>query len=592
MLAEHVRLSVALVGAKDFAEAASTTLRSMLLACGETLSGSRYAGLGRRLRATVHMRPDGAHRRSFSLEVEAARASSLEVEAARASDQTALGGSSAPGLPRAMADAWRTLVERRAPLSLEVEADGDVAVDEGGPHRAAGNARADGDSGDSGGGFARHDGGTYLHAVPVFVPGGAVEGMITIEAERAATRDAELIWPACADRLQLMAALAMPYLVWLPSGRSECPAPDAYLPVIGAAMAAMLPRLTAFAREDEILLLTGPMGTGKSRLSRFCHEQSRRRGGPFEVLDLTAVPEEFQMSGLFGWRTGACTGATRDHQGSIARAEGGTLFIDEIDRLSLEAQAALLRFLDERIYRVLGESPEPRRANVRLIVGTGADLQGAIRAGTFREDLYYRIGVLPIRVPSLGERRDEIPRWADHLLAQRHRESHPDGGVQLSPEAEQHLSAISWPGNLRQLESILRRAYALSILERGEPSRDVSIEQRHIAQALGYEVSPAPRGLSDALHAAALAFIGRAQGSESGLDLDLADAFRGFVLGAAVKQLGHEDAFRIMRRESLVKHRNHHKALRRELEKVDSLLQAIGELPSPFEALREEDDST
>src|SRR5262249_54735633 len=162
------------------------------------------------------------------------------------------------------------------------------------------------------------------------------------------------------------------------------------------------------------------------------------------------------------------------------RAERGTLFIDEIDKLSLRAQAGILHVLEERRYRSLGEGVSERKADVRFIVGTNANLEEAVREGRFREDLYYRITVLPLRLLPLDERADEIPLWADYMATRRHRESEPEGHASVSPAAARALAGRRWPGNLRQLDNVIRRAYALALVERGAAPKGVVLEERHI----------------------------------------------------------------------------------------------------------------
>src|SRR5262249_5349857 len=146
------------------------------------------------------------------------------------------------------------------------------------------------------------------------------------------------------------------------------------LPVIGASMQGVIEMLRVFARQEETVLLSGPTGAGKSRLARWCHSRSPVSGQVFETIDLATVPEELQMAELFGWKNGAFTGEAKDTPGCIARAENGTLFIDEVDKLSLKAQAGLLRVLEDKRYRPLGEGAGDRTASVRFIVGTNADL--------------------------------------------------------------------------------------------------------------------------------------------------------------------------------------------------------------------------
>jgi DNA-binding NtrC family response regulator len=413
--------------------------------------------------------------------------------------------------------------------------------------------------------------------------------MISIEAECRAAMGGDFVWPACAERLQLVADLAAPYLAAAPAGRAAGSPADELLPVIGPSMAATVEMLRVFAQQEETILLSGPTGAGKSRLARWCKEQSPRRGQRFESLDLLTVPEDLQMAELFGWRRGAFTGALRDNAGYVARAEGGTLFIDEIDKLSLRAQAGLLHLLEERTYRPLGEGASEKRADVRFLVGTNADLYRAVEAGRFREDLYYRINVLPIKVPPLDARADEIPLWAAYMLGRRHRETCPEGEARLDSAAERALLAYRWPGNLRQLDNVVRRAYTLALMSHGPAPREIVLAAEHVERALGYEARGETMSPAKLLHEAAQGFVLAAE-ERGGLDAELCDAFRGLVMGAAVQKLGsREDAFRLLGRGALVDSRNHHRVLKRELVKVEALYDALGQKGVfPFRALLEE----
>jgi DNA-binding NtrC family response regulator len=356
------------------------------------------------------------------------------------------------------------------------------------------------------------------------------------------------------------------------------------LPVIGPSTTSLFSLLRVFAQQEETLLISGPTGAGKSRIARWSHEQSRRKGQAFEVLDLLSVPEELQMAELFGWKRGAFTGAVKDSQGAVARAQGGTLFLDEIDKLSLKAQAGLLHVLEERRYRPLGDDTSERRADVRFLVGTNADLRASVAAGRFREDLYYRISVLPVRLPSLRERLDELPLWAEHMLARRHGRA----GATLTPRAQSLLLEAPWPGNLRQLDNVIRRAYALALPERS-PNGGITLDARHVEQALAYEGAPESGSLFSQLWRAATAWINEAEKRPSAaLSLDQSESFRGFVLGAALQKLGNRDqAFSLLGQSQAVKHRNHHKILRREFDKVRALARSLGEVGSPVAAFDE-----
>ncbi len=563
--------------ARTFEDAAAAVLRPMLAAVGRALAASPLGPRARVLRGMVHLRPDDGYRQLVVLE--------------RRSDKKGGDGFAIHRSPDLLssATAWRWVAERRCPVEI------DVALGKLQPHRAGDPAVFDKAASAPFGSeesIQRMLGrdATHVLVVPLMAPGGGVDGMISLEASCQAAVGQEFVWRSIDDELQVFADVAAPYLARLPMGGAPASRVDEFLPVVGRSMAGLVEMLGVFARQEETILIGGPTGAGKSRLARWCHEQSKRRGQRFEVLDLVTIPEELQAGELFGWRKGAFTGAVKENPGCLERAEGGTLFIDEIDKLSLKAQAGLLAVLEERRYRPLGEGVGDRRADVRFIVGANADLQAAVRSGAFREDLYYRINVLPVKVPPLGERRDELGDWARYMLARRHRESGADGTATMDADVEPLLAAHPWPGNLRQLDNIVRRAYSLALLEAGGHARNVTLGRRHVERALAYESGASTtRSLVDLMAVAAEAFVAAAE--RGGLDLDLADAFRGFVLGAAVEKTGDRDAaFRLLGKEQLVKNRNHHKALKREIERVADLARAVGHAPAPYANLARDTD--
>jgi DNA-binding NtrC family response regulator len=358
-------------------------------------------------------------------------------------------------------------------------------------------------------------------------------------------------------------------------------------------MTPLVEMLRIFAEQEETVLLTGPTGCGKSRLARWCHHHSRRAKGPFEILDLATVPEELQLADLFGWKRGAFTGAARDTAGAVTRAAGGTLFIDEIDKLSLRAQAGLLRVFEERRYRPLGEGASDRIADVRFLVSTNANVRELVKAGRFREDLYYRINVLPVQVPPLVERRDEIADWARYMLRRRHESGagRPSSGdATIAPDALGRILSHAWPGNLRQLDNIVRRAYTLSLLEISGESREVTLQASHIDRALSLEGHEASPPLLELLSIAAEAFVSEAQrieGSGGTLKLEHLEALRGLVLAAAVRRLrSKQEAFRLFGKEATVSNRNQGKVLRTEIARIAALCEALGQPSDPdLEAL-------
>ncbi len=205
-------------------------------------------------------------------------------------------------------------------------------------------------------------------------------------------------------------------------------------------------------------LMHGPTGSGKEVLARLTHDFSPRRSGPFIPVNCAALPESLAESLLFGHTRGAFTGATRSTDGFFTQANGGTLFLDEIGELTLPLQAKLLRAIQEREIIPVGSS-ESKRVDVRIVAATNLDLRSAIRAGAFREDLYFRVSTFRINVPGLKSRLDDILPLANFFLVKHGKEQYD---YQLSPEASSKLLSYSWPGNVRELENVIQRAIVLS----------------------------------------------------------------------------------------------------------------------------------
>ncbi len=245
--------------------------------------------------------------------------------------------------------------------------------------------------------------------------------------------------------------------------------------VIGhsAALAAVLKQVALVAPLDVNVLLTGASGTGKSQLARVIHDNGPRAGQPFVQLNCAALPETLMESELFGALAGAHSTATRPVQGKVAAAEHGTLFLDEIGELSLTAQAKLLQLMQSKQYYPLG-SAKPMQADVRVIAATNTDLQRAVAERRFREDLLYRLQVLPIRAPLLAERREDIAELAAYLcttVCERHGLPH----LRLSRNATRALESAQWPGNVRQLAHTVEAA---AIRAAGEGASQ--IERAHV----------------------------------------------------------------------------------------------------------------
>ncbi|MFA6110020.1 MAG: sigma-54 dependent transcriptional regulator [Candidatus Latescibacterota bacterium] len=209
------------------------------------------------------------------------------------------------------------------------------------------------------------------------------------------------------------------------------------------------------ALSDVPILLRGETGAGKDLVARAIHERSRRANGPFVAVNCGGFTEELFSSELFGHVRGAFTGAHADKPGRFALADGGTLFLDEVGEVPLKNQVELLRVLENREYQAIGD-PQIRHADVRIIAATNRDLEASVQQGGFREDLYYRLNVVPIDVPPLRERHEDIPVLAEMFLEEACR-AQGEPRKQLSPEALEHLIQHRWPGNVRQLRNLVQR---------------------------------------------------------------------------------------------------------------------------------------
>lgn len=202
------------------------------------------------------------------------------------------------------------------------------------------------------------------------------------------------------------------------------------------------------------VMINGESGTGKERVAQALHQHSPRHGGPFIALNMAAIPKDLMESELFGHEKGAFTGATSQRRGRFEQSDGGTLFLDEIGDMPAETQTRLLRVLaDGEFYRVGGHMPV--KVDVRIIAATHQHLERLVEDGRFREDLFHRLNVIRIHLPRLSERREDIPRLAQHFLADAAKELATEPKV-LTQEAEQHLTHLPWPGNVRQLENTCR----------------------------------------------------------------------------------------------------------------------------------------
>lgn len=226
-----------------------------------------------------------------------------------------------------------------------------------------------------------------------------------------------------------------------------------------AKMRAIFELIQTVAPQSSRVLITGESGTGKELVARAIHENSARAKAPFVTINCGAFPETLLESELFGYMKGAFTGANENRLGLFQAADGGTLFMDEIGNMSLTMQVKLYRVLQEGKVRPLGSTVETD-VDVRVIAATNKDFETEIAEGRFREDLYYRLSVIPLQLPALRERREDIPLLARHFL-ERFRKSMEKPVGAISPEVMRKLEAYEWPGNVRELENTMERAVAL-----------------------------------------------------------------------------------------------------------------------------------
>jgi two-component system nitrogen regulation response regulator GlnG len=246
-----------------------------------------------------------------------------------------------------------------------------------------------------------------------------------------------------------------------PGGLPGEPAPlDEQLPIIGRspAMQEIYRVIARLMNTDLTVLIAGESGTGKELVAKALHDFGKRKGGPFVPVNMAAIPRELIESELFGHEKGAFTGAVARRAGRFEQAEGGTLFLDEIGDMPLEAQTRLLRVLQQGEFVPVG-GHRPLRTNVRIVAASHRDLRLMVGQGLFREDLFYRLNVVPLRLPPLRERIDDIPALVQHFLVQAQADGLPL--KTLTPEAMVRLKAHGWPGNVRELENLVRRLAVL-----------------------------------------------------------------------------------------------------------------------------------
>lgn len=244
--------------------------------------------------------------------------------------------------------------------------------------------------------------------------------------------------------------------------------------------------IQSVAATDATVLILGESGTGKELAARTVHELSHRKNGPFVPLNMAALPKELVESLLFGHEKGAFTGADRAQAGACELANGGTLFLDEMGEMDLALQSKLLRFLQERTIQRVG-NPKVINVDVRVVAATNRDLLERVRSGNFREDLYYRLNVVPVKLPPLRERKEDIPRLARTFLL-RAMVKYRKEEMSISSQVMASLEAYHWPGNVRQLENLIERAVILS--QTPEIPAELFMEEFRTSQAPPLTTTP------------------------------------------------------------------------------------------------------
>ena len=285
---------------------------------------------------------------------------------------------------------------------------------------------------------------------------------------------------------------------------------------------ALLVLAQRLAQSDVTVLLNGESGTGKEVLARYIHGNSKRSAGPFVAVNCAAIPEQMLEALLFGYEKGAFTGAQARSVGKFVQANGGTLLLDEVTEMDLTLQAKLLRVLQEREVEPLGAS-KPQALDVRVIATSNRDLEQAVREGAFREDLFYRLSVFPLKIPPLRERTGDIA-----ALARRFIDARSATPRLLSASAVARLTAHAWPGNVRELENVMQRALLLS-------EGEAQIEAHHLGLA-DAEV----RDVQGAAHAPAADLAGEMWEEETRRIVTALETHRG-VRKQAAEQLGISD---------------------------------------------------
>lgn len=297
--------------------------------------------------------------------------------------------------------------------------------------------------------------------LPVVVMTAYADTQLAVQALKGGARDF-LIKPFMPQ--QLLEVIARHH----PSPPAAKTSADGEIIASDPAILAVKNRCERVAGTGATVLLTGESGVGKDVFAKQIHQLSGRNSKPYVAINCAAIPDNLLESTLFGYEKGAFTGATKAQPGKFEQANGGTLFLDEIGEMPLELQAKLLRVLQDQVVERLG-SMRSVNCDVRIVAATNQDLQQRVKDGKFREDLYFRLAVFPIRIPPLRERHQDILPLAEHFLA-RYGRTMGRQGLKLSVQSKQSLQIYPWPGNVRELENAMQRALLLSDGDLIEPN--------------------------------------------------------------------------------------------------------------------------
>ncbi len=293
--------------------------------------------------------------------------------------------------------------------------------------------------------------------LPILVMSAQNTFMTAIRASEAGAYD---YLPKPFDLTELVKVVARALAEPQRKAKTDVPEAGEAMPLVGRspAMQDIYRMLARMMQTDLTVMINGESGTGKELVARALHDYGRRRKGPFVAINMAAIPRDLIEAELFGHEKGAFTGAIQRKAGQFEQADGGTLFLDEIGDMPMEAQTRLLRVLQQGEYMSVG-GRTPIKTDVRIVAATHKDLRNAIAAGTFREDLFYRLNVVPVRLPPLRDRTEDIPDLIHHFLKNALKEGLSD--KRISPEGMDMMKRYSWPGNVRELENLVRRLSAL-----------------------------------------------------------------------------------------------------------------------------------